>query len=127
MDVRCINSKSMDERGELFPDLTENNIYPVIGLEGDYYRIIGDLGKPFLYHKNRFKILNGEPEKDWVTKMDNGCKISYPEKFLEDNFFRDYFNGDIKTRNRLHSYAQSLLLKRHEEKIFFSYYEDKSK
>jgi hypothetical protein len=93
MDVKCTSNRPCDPDGKLFPDLTYGNVYAVIGIEGNYYRLLGDHGLPFLYHKSRFDVTDPEKEPDWIGKTDELIgEIWYPERLMDDGIFEDYFS-----------------------------------
>jgi len=102
MDVKCISNRPYDPNGRLFPDITEGNVYAVIGIEGDYYRMLGDHGLPFLYHKNRFQIIDQEKEPDWVKKTDEIIgEIWYPARLMDDGIFEEYFSYNSKAMHSI--------------------------
>lgn len=78
-------------------DLTMEQAYFVIGIEADYYRILNDFGKPYLYPPHLFDIIEpGEPST-WITEYgDDGERYSYPPVLKEAGFFEDYFEGKDK-------------------------------
>lgn len=94
MDIKCIDSSPQDRKRKKHPDLTNGNLYSVIGIEGSYYRILGDLGFPFLYHKSRFEVVDSEEENDWVhDEVTEVGFLRYPEGLMDDDVFRDFFKG----------------------------------
>jgi hypothetical protein len=51
----------------------------VIGIEANYYRILNDQGRPFLYPSRLFKIIDAYKPDDWVTERgDEGKRYAYP-------------------------------------------------
>jgi len=92
MDIKCIDNSPQDRKKKKHPDLTVGNLYSVIGIEGSYYRIMGDLGFPFLYHKSRFEVVDSEEEKDWVhDEVTEVGILRYPEGLMDDDIFREFF------------------------------------
>jgi len=80
------------EKKNNYNDLKPNSLYFVI--EGDYYRMINDYGKPYLYPPEIFKVIDNNEPPDWETEFDeDGQRYSYPPEFNEAGFFEDYFDG----------------------------------
>jgi hypothetical protein len=80
---------SMDYR-----DLTVGNVYMVIGIEGDDFRIISDEGLPYLYPTALFEVTDSTEPADWLTEYgDDGRRYSYPPEIAAAGFFEDYFEG----------------------------------
>ena len=76
-----------------FPDLSEGQVYFVIGIEADDFRILNDAGKPYLYSPELFSIVNSTEPKDWITDFgDDGERYSYPLLLNSPGFFEDVFD-----------------------------------
>ena len=76
-----------------FPDLSKEQVYFVIGIEADDFRILNDAGKPYLYPSTLFSIINSTEPKDWVTDFgDDGERYSYPQQLNSPGFFEDVFD-----------------------------------
>jgi hypothetical protein len=77
-----------------YQNINPNNIYFVIGIEADYYRIINDLGKPYLYSPDIFQVIDDSEPTDWSTEFgQEGERYSYPIALNQAGFFEDYFDG----------------------------------
>jgi len=75
------------------PDLSKGQLYCVIGIEADYFRLLSDTGKPYLYPPERFEIIDFHEPEDWVTEFgDNGERYSYPGPLNQAGFFEDFFD-----------------------------------
>lgn len=75
-------------------DLTLSQVYFVIGIEADDYRILNDHGKPYLYPRTLFDIVDAREPDDWITEVgEDGERYSYAPDLNEIGFFEDYFNG----------------------------------
>src|ERR1700722_16383525 len=75
-------------------DLTPGNVYRVIGIEADDYRIMNDEGLPFLYSAGEFLVVDPNEPSEWRTEFgDEGERYSYPAELAEPGFFEDYFDG----------------------------------
>ncbi|KOR33010.1 hypothetical protein TI05_03730 [Achromatium sp. WMS3] len=76
-----------------YPDLSKDQQYFVIGIEADSYRILNDVGKPYLYEPTLFDVVDSTEPKDWVTEYgEDGERYSYPRPLNEIGFFEDFFN-----------------------------------
>jgi hypothetical protein len=85
-----------------FIDISPGELYFVIGIEADAFRILNDFGNPYLYPPDCFEIVNSQEPDDWVTSYgDDGERYSYPPKLNQPGFFEDYFDGIDMTRYQL--------------------------
>jgi len=84
-----------------YPDLTAGEPYVVIGIEADDYRILNDLGRPFLYPASLFEVTDPRQPEDWVVEIgDEGERYAYPRPLSDVGFFEDFFDaerGAVKT------------------------------
>ena len=86
-------------------DLTPGNVYYVIGVEAGDYRIMNDLGRPYLYPPEDFTIVDGEFPREWRKQVGpDGEAYIYPPSLARPGFFEDYFEGKRKTMETLHQY-----------------------
>ncbi|MEA3277582.1 MAG: hypothetical protein U9Q81_20320 [Pseudomonadota bacterium] len=76
-----------------YPDLSEEQQYFVLGIEADDYRILNDVGKPYLYSPELFDVIDPTEPADWVTEFgEDGERYSYPTPLNEAGFFEDFFD-----------------------------------
>jgi hypothetical protein len=77
-----------------YPDLTPAQPYVVLGIEADDLRILNDQGRPYLYPKDLFKIVDAREPADWKSELgaDNE-RYAYPPPLNSCGFFEDYFDG----------------------------------
>lgn len=95
MKVKCINCKPIDESDPSYKDLIEGNIYFVWETELNWYRIIGYLGKPYLYGKKRFEIIDDEMNTDWEKKSsEDDQNIYFQVPQLRGYLFERYFDNE---------------------------------
>lgn len=74
--------------------LTIGKIYDVIGLEGEYYRIINDSNEPILYTKELFEIIDSNIPADWIeTKFDDEIFVE-PIETSKPGFYEDFFDDE---------------------------------
>jgi hypothetical protein len=77
------------------PDISAGQAYCVIGIEADDYRLLNDNGKPYLYPRELFRIVDPREPEDWVSEFgDDGERYAYPPSLNETGFFEDYFEGE---------------------------------
>jgi len=94
------NSKIND-----FKDLTPGNVYRVIGIEADNFRIMSDEGRPYLYDNNLFIIVDPAEPEEWITEYgEDGERYSYAPELNEVGFFEDYFDDKKKAIYTLRFY-----------------------
>lgn len=76
-----------------YPDLWEDQHYFVLGIEADDYRILNNLGKPYLYDSMLFDVLEPTEPVDWITEYgEDGERYAYPAPLNEPGFFEDFFD-----------------------------------
>ena len=72
-------------------NLTINKIYTVLGIENNYYRLLGNNYDPCLYNVNQFDIIDTTEEIFWIIEYDeDNNKYAYPLSWNEAGFFEDY-------------------------------------
>lgn len=77
-----------------YTDLSTGQVYPVLGIEADHYRIINDLGRPYLYPPSLFVIIDDELPSDWIVETgEDGERYAYPAEMNAPGFFEDLFDG----------------------------------
>jgi len=76
-----------------YPDLSEEQQYFVLSIEANDYRILNDIGKPYLYAPELFDVLDPTEPGDWMTEFgEDGERYSYPAPLNEASFFEDFFD-----------------------------------
>ena len=84
-------------RSARYPDLTPGQPYVVIGIEGDDYRILNDAGRPYLYTRGPFQVLDAHEPEDWISQYgEDGERYAYPAPLNQPGFFEDFFDGKSK-------------------------------
>ena len=98
-----------------YPDLTIGNLYQVIGIEADDFRIINNDGSPYLYPACLFEIIDPHEPDDWITEFgEDGERYAYPAELNRPGFFEDYFDGDEQTIATFrHFLAKQQMLRAH--------------
>jgi len=80
-----------------YPDLKPGQAYVVIGIEADDLRILNDAGRPFLYPRRLFTLVDSQEPSDWVTEYgEEGERYSYPPVLNKSGFFEDFFDDKPK-------------------------------
>lgn len=91
----------LKRRSLKYRDLTPGQLYAVIGIEADDFRLINDLGQPYLYPPALFVVVDKARPTDWVESVgDEGERYAYPREFSRAGFFEDYHDGDAKARSQ---------------------------
>lgn len=82
------------QRDERFPDLTPDQPYLVLGIEADDLRLLNDKGRPYLYSRDLFTVVDAREPDDWVNELgEDKERYAYPPPFNAEGFFEDYFDG----------------------------------
>ena len=85
-----------------YPELTPGQLYSVIGIEADDYRLLNDRGKPYLYPNRIFVMVDASEPEDWVTETgEGGERYAYPRSLNGRGFFEDFFDGKRKAVSAL--------------------------
>src|SRR6266581_4571881 len=88
---------TLKKKNPRYPDLTFAQPYVVIGIEADDLRILNDAGRPFLYPRKLFSLVDAQEPVDWVTDFgDDGERYSYPPPLNKPGFFEDFFDQKAK-------------------------------
>ena len=88
MIVRCRHIDGRDR------DLTPGEDYVVIGIEADDFRILNDEGRPYLYARDLFDLVDPHEPEDWQTEVGvDGERYAYPPPLNEPGFFEDFFDS----------------------------------
>ncbi len=81
-----------------YPDLSFDQPYVVIGIEADDLRLLNDHGRPFLYHRELFEVVDASEPSDWISEVgDEGERYAYPPALNKVGLFEDFFDGDYQT------------------------------
>lgn len=95
-----------------YPDLSPKQPYFVIGIEADDFRLLNNLGKPYLYPADLFEVIDPKEPANWITVYgEDGERYSYPEALNEPGFFEDYFDGKAKAFSRFWNVINARLSK----------------
>lgn len=73
-------------------DVTIGKKYVVLALEGNDYRLVGDEGRPYLYPREAFKVIDKSGDDEWTMFRDSD-DIAYcgPSVLILGTVFDDYF------------------------------------
>jgi hypothetical protein len=86
-------------------DISVGHIYHVIGIEGEFYRIVNDANEPTLYPKTLFHVIDPHIPEDWVKTEYDGEIFIEPPETCKPGFYEDYFDGH---QDRLDNYEKML-------------------
>ncbi|HEY2382508.1 MAG TPA: hypothetical protein VGK48_15135 [Terriglobia bacterium] len=87
----------LKKKNARYRDLTFGQLYAVIGIEANEFRILNNAGRPFLYPPVLFSVVDKREPSDWVTAIgDDGERYSYPPPLNPVGFFEDFFDQKKK-------------------------------
>lgn len=90
---------------ERYADFTREKHYEVLGIEADDYRILNDEGKPYLYPRDLFVVVDPHESEEWITEYGaEGERYAYPKELSSAGFFEDWFEGDEQARAAFQAY-----------------------
>ena len=72
--------------------------YEVIGIEGDYYRIIDDTDDPVLFDTTCFDVVDILEPVFWKSFLEDGVRYAYPPEWQRPGFFEDYHDYNEEVR-----------------------------
>lgn len=92
-------------QAEQHKDITPGNLYRVIEITYNDFRIMSDDGMPCIYPRELFDVVSDTMPDDWVVTeqiIDGETFISAgPVAFQSPGFFEDVFDRDPKAWGRL--------------------------
>jgi hypothetical protein len=76
-------------------NLEPNKVYEVIGITGEYFRVINEASEPILYPKYLFYVIDPTIPGSWIRKdyPDDEYFIDPPELSGSNFDYEDYFDG----------------------------------
>ncbi len=81
-------------RHSQYPELTPGQPYPVLGIEADDLRVLNDQGRPYLYPRELFRVVDDRQPEDWVSELgEDKERYAYPPPLNGAGFFEDFFDG----------------------------------
>lgn len=80
-----------------YPDLSPDQPYLVLGIEADDLRILNDHGRPYLYPRDIFAVIDAREPEDWIRERGDDEELyAYPAPFAGAGFFEDFFDGNLE-------------------------------
>jgi hypothetical protein len=76
--------------GTNYWSLTAGRIYEVLGIEGDWYRLLDDRQEPVLFDPVCFRLVEADEPSNWVSEFDDGVRYAYPVEWGRPGFFEDW-------------------------------------
>lgn len=71
--------------------LIKYQIYEVLGIEADFYRILNNDNEPCLYNPKDFEIIDPIEPSFWESKIgEDGERYAYPIEWNQSRFFESY-------------------------------------
>ena len=95
--LKTISDEMLNEGDPSHQSLTPGNLYRVIELSPNKFRVMNDVGEPGLYPSSWFSVIDDRWPDDWVVTVEvDGERTVGPKAFTEDYFWERYFDGDKK-------------------------------
>ncbi|MBX9653482.1 hypothetical protein K2Y11_07655 [bacterium] len=89
--------------------VTRGKEYIVVGIEGDFYRVLNDYNEPSLVEKEYVDVLDPEVPKDWISIEDEDGEIyADPPGLGGPGFYEDYFDDKEYAIDRFQAYIDSI-------------------
>ncbi|MBA4188302.1 MAG: hypothetical protein C0467_09880 [Planctomycetaceae bacterium] len=98
MKVRLVPPVAAD--GKRYSSLTLGAEYEVLGIEGDWLRLLNDRGEPVLYDTACFEITDSTEPEDWGSVDEDGVRYAYPPVWGCPGFFEDWHDGVPEVREQ---------------------------
>lgn len=105
MRVACKKKSS----GRYRYDLTVGQQYEVIEVAADHYRVLDDTGRPYLFPKSVFRVIDATRPRDWVSEVFDGDEYASAPAFRRPGFFEDYFDRNPKAIREFNRYINQHL------------------
>jgi hypothetical protein len=86
--------------GTRYWTLTPGRSYEVLGIEGDWLRLLDDRGEPVLFDPACFRVIDPVEPSCWVSSVEEGQRYAYPPEWNMPGFFEDWHDGDPEVRRR---------------------------
>lgn len=93
MLVKLTTIKRTD-RDEPTTTLTPGRVYEVLAVSGDWYRLLSDDNRPYLYPRDRFAVVDPREPEFWAEAWDDGDRYASPPEWSASGFWEDYFDDD---------------------------------
>lgn len=84
--------------------LTVGEVYEVIGIEADWYRLLNDFGEPVLFAPDLFEIVEPSRPAQWVARREDGAEYAYAPELAAPGFFEDYHERKPEAQRAFHRY-----------------------
>lgn len=74
--------------------LSLGRVYEVLALSGDWYRLLSDNDRPYLYPPGYFEVVDPTEPDFWVEEWFEGEKYASPPEWKASGFWEDLFEDD---------------------------------
>ena len=99
-DMRVLFQSPVDSDGPPHPSLSEGRVYEVLGIEGDWFRLLSDRGEPVLFDPSWFRVIDPAEPGNWVSLVEDGVRYAYPPDWGRPGFFEDWHDGVPEVRRQ---------------------------
>lgn len=92
LTVRVVLRNPLDaDASDYRHSLTVGQEYEVLGIEGDFLRLLTDAGEPVLFDPACFEVTDPAEPKFWVSTIgEEGERYAYPIEWAVPGFFEDW-------------------------------------
>lgn len=98
MKVRLVTRSAAD--GCYYDSLTPGKDYEVLGISGDWFRLLDDRAEPVLFDPACFRVVDATEPGDWVSAVEDGVRYAYPPGWGTPGFFEGWHDGVPEVRRR---------------------------
>lgn len=96
MKVELITRDAPD--GTIYHSLTVGRHYQVLGISGDWLRLLNDRSEPVLFDPTCFRVIDPSEPGSWVSIVEDGSRYAYPSEWSQPGFFEDWHDGVASVR-----------------------------
>ena len=93
MLVKLTKTTTSDDR--VIGSLSVGQVYAVLGIEADSYRLLDDTNEPYLFDPECFEVVDSSEPSFWACESGkDGERYCYPTAWNSPGFFEDFFDGN---------------------------------
>jgi len=84
--------------GSDYWSLTVGRIYEVLGIAGDWYRLLDDCNEPIVFDPTCFRVIESAEPPCWVSSIEDDERYAYPPEWGRTGFFEDWHDSVPEVR-----------------------------
>lgn len=98
MKVILRNPHAADGR-DFSHSLTVGGEYEVLGIEGNFFRLLDNFGEPVLYDPENFDVVDPTEPPCWLSALgEDGERYAYPPGWSRTGFFEAWHDRNVPIR-----------------------------